>query len=120
MRLVFFDASATQGKMSWPASVLMPSAVYRQRQHHALVAVIEGRFGGHGHPDLAPLEVHPVEPFESGVGRGGLLVLDDAVALRLSGGVVLVDAHRERPLVLVAPLLLSTSNEGEPITAAGR
>ena len=71
------------------------------------VAVVEGRFRGHGDPDLSALELDAVEPLEGGVGGAGLLVLDDAVALGLAGGVVLVDPHGEGPLVLVAPLLLS-------------
>lgn len=79
-----------------------------------LVAVVEGRLRGHGDADLTPLEIHSVEPPESGVGRGRLFVLDDAVALGLSGGVVLVDPHGERPLVLVAPLLLGNSKCDNP------
>jgi len=71
-----------------------------------LVAVVEGGLRGHDHADLAALELDPVEPLEGGVGGGGLLVLDDAVPLGLTRGVVLVDAHGEGPLVLVATLLL--------------
>ena len=85
-----------------------------------LVAVVEGRLGSHGDPNLAPLEVNAIEPLQSGMGRGGLLVLNDAVPLRLAGRVVLVDAHRERPLVLVAPLLLSTGVQPRRLTPTQR
>lgn len=85
----------------------------------SLVAVVEGRLRGHGDADLASFELHPVEPLESGVGGAGLLVLDDAVALGLAGGVVLVDPHGERPLVLVAPLLLEKKTR-QPNTHPGR
>lgn len=80
-----------------------------------LVAVVEGRLRGHGDADLTPLEFHAVEPPESGVGGGRLFVLDDAVALGLSRRVVLVDPHGERPLVLVAPLLLGNKKCDHPL-----
>lgn len=94
---------------SWTSSTqpARPNVLGSYADVHSSVAVVEGRLRGHSDADLPALEVDAVEPLEGGVGGVGLFVLDDAVPLGLARGVVLVDAHGEGPLVLVAPLLLS-------------